>query len=1054
MIIRAEGGKERFVLHWGLKRGPGDPWQMPPEGNWPSGSHPFDHAALQTPLEGQLTIKIDLRAGFRFLDFVLFFPAEGSWDNNLGKNYRIELPEPAGPAAAGRMGAGPGGAIHPEEEVHPAAGLPAAGRPEKMVPGPKPRPAAIEILAGEIIGKEMSPNSWTLMHRFNLCYDLLDRIGENDLEGLALIYVWLRFSALRQLDWQRNYNTKPRELGHSLDRLSTKLAARYRGAPGERGMIRLIMGTLGRGSDAQRVRDEVLAIMHRHHIKEVSGHFMEEWHQKLHNNTTPDDIVICEAYLDFLRSDGDLDVFYRRLKDGGVTKARLEGYERPIKSHPDFIAGLKDALIPEFENFLAILKAVHSGTDLDAAIDGARGLLDPELAGLIGSIKPPGGRTEGGAGPVKTLAERIIGARRLLAGFPGRQGRPEEIRNLLFLDMALEDFLRVLIERNLDTGLPPEDFVSLVSSALENVCLSEAGGEFDYCLKFWRRLEKEKALPPLKKAWALRAEADCERIGRAVGAFASDMYALLDPKAKSLGEAFHAEPWTIDLFSEEVLRGRPAFALSAAAGLIDPVLRKIAGIGDWQVVSLGHKAGRAAGRAAGRVRVVKALREIVGRGLPSGAPEIVVTEEIHGDEEIPRGVSAIITSQPVDRLSHLAIRARNAGVFFAVCFNPDLLGRIKSSGGRSLELGVTAAGHVSFEEGGKTRRAPVKAAPQAGPVKLASKRRALPHGTGFGAPSAYAVTFADFTEGNVGYKSINLRRLMGKLPDWISLPASMAIPFGVFEKTLALEENREIERRYRQLEEGLDGDDYEKALEGLRDTVSGLKAPAELAGALRHTAGQSGLAFPDDWDGAWTSIKRVWASKWNERAYLSRKANGIPHRDLLMSVLIQEVVEADAGFVIHTANPFTLDTKEIYAEAVLGLGETLAGNYPGLALSFTFRKGARRARIRSMPSKSTGLFGQKGGLIFRSDSNGEDLAGYAGAGLYDSFMLPPPGKARLDYAGSRFVWDEEFLMDFASKTAKIGMTVEKAAGMTGAQDIEGAFSNGRFYVVQARPEML
>jgi len=23
---------------------------------------------------------------------------------------------------------------------------------------------------------------------------------------------------------------------------------------------------------------------------------MEEWHQKLHNNSTPDDIIICEVY--------------------------------------------------------------------------------------------------------------------------------------------------------------------------------------------------------------------------------------------------------------------------------------------------------------------------------------------------------------------------------------------------------------------------------------------------------------------------------------------------------------------------------------------------------------------------------------------------------------------------------------------------------------------------------------------------------------------------------------------------------------------------------------
>lgn len=28
--------------------------------------------------------------------------------------------------------------------------------------------------------------------------------------------------------------------------------------------------------------------------------FLEQWHQKLHTNTTPDDVTICEAYLAYL----------------------------------------------------------------------------------------------------------------------------------------------------------------------------------------------------------------------------------------------------------------------------------------------------------------------------------------------------------------------------------------------------------------------------------------------------------------------------------------------------------------------------------------------------------------------------------------------------------------------------------------------------------------------------------------------------------------------------------------------------------------------------------
>ena len=48
------------------------------------------------------------------------------------------------------------------------------------VPLPKPAsPGMVQFqeLADEIIHAEMDRNSWTLMHRFNLCHDLLDRVG-------------------------------------------------------------------------------------------------------------------------------------------------------------------------------------------------------------------------------------------------------------------------------------------------------------------------------------------------------------------------------------------------------------------------------------------------------------------------------------------------------------------------------------------------------------------------------------------------------------------------------------------------------------------------------------------------------------------------------------------------------------------------------------------------------------------------------------------------------------------------------------------------------------
>jgi alpha-glucan,water dikinase len=988
VILRTE--EHKFcLLHWGLRHHVHEPWQIPPRSVWPEGSRAFDHSAVQTPFIkrngfSEIIIKVDFLLDFRLLDFVLFFPNEGRWDNNRGENYKIKIPGIQQPA-----------------EV-------SIGNPE------------LDDIAEEIIKREMSRNSWTLMHRFNLCYEMLDNIKSNNLDGLSLVFAWLRFSAIRQLVWQRDYNTKPRELGHAIERLTLKLADRYINNPGERELIRLIMTTLGRGSNAQKVRDEVLNIMHRHHIKEVAGHFMEEWHQKLHNNTTPDDIVICEAYLEFLRSNGKLNRFYKRLEKGGVTKKRLEGYERPIMSHPDFIPHLKEALIHDFENFLRILKEVHFGSDLETAIHSSRYLFDAAMQSMMDFIWL---HRHDRKMPLNTLLEKITESRRhLIKQFKGIQ---HKVRDLLFLDIALEDFLRTQVERNLGSQLSGNQLTKLISLVLENLCLSNADEELTHCLHLWNRLSE---MPRFKREWSLRAEAVIERLRRALGSFVDRYQKLIQPKAEFLGSAFHADSWAITLFTQEVLRGRPAFVFSMLLRYIDPLLRESANLGNWQVISRGN--------VIGKVELVAELKSIQGKSFTH--PVVIVTDSIGGDEEIPEGVVAIITPAVIDSLSHLAIRARNDGILFATCYDNGIIEHVKSLKGHLLKLNVDNASNVAFEESHEEMGVI--------PKRTVPLRRALFHPR----LSVYAMTMDEFDEHNVGYKSNNLKHIKGKLPGWIGIPASVALPFGVFERVLAGEGNRKVAKKYEELTGQIDdGNKKTEALSELRETVLTLEAPDELITSLKKVMEQAGLAWPLNWDEAWMFIKRVWSSKWNDRAYLSRRANGIPHDELFMSVLIQRVVEADYSFVIHTVNPFIDDRDEIYAEVVLGLGETLAGNYPGKALSFTCRKVKQEPYLLSFPSKSVGLFGS--GLIFRSDSNGEDLSHYAGAGLYDSFMLPPSHKATLDYKDDLLVWDNRFQKDILVTIARIGMTVEKI--MECPQDIEGAYSGGQYFVVQSRPQV-
>ena len=75
---------------------------------------------------------------------------------------------------------------------------------------------------------------------------------------------------------------------------------------------------------------------------------------------------------------------------------------------------------------------------------------------------------------------------------------------------------------------------------------------------------------------------------------------------------------------------------------------------------------------------------------------------------------------------------------------------------------------------------------------------------------------------------------------------------------------------------------------------------------------------------------------------------------------------------------------ELFGEAVVGMGEALVGNQAGRALSFSAASGDTQPEVSilSLPSKRAGLFSHSGAsnVIFRSDSNGEDLETFAGAG--------------------------------------------------------------------------
>jgi alpha-glucan, water dikinase len=974
-----------LVLHWGVAWRFRHEWQLPPELFRPKGTSLFDEVAARTPFVE--------REGLPYLELVFRKPTDGP-----------------SPVAMNFVLFQPGG----------AAWLKCGGKelelPLFKVPSDPRLPAGtVGDLAEEIVSTEMGATSWTLMHRFNLCHSILDR-AQDDEDALALLFVWLRYSATRQLDWQRNYNTKPRELAHAQDRLTRRLAGISTRHPL---WARLMLTTLGRGGEGQRVRDEILHIMHRNNLKETSGSFIEQWHQKLHNNTTPDDVVICEAYLAYLSTGGNIDAFYETLEAKGVTRDRLKSFERPITYDPTFSADKKDALVREFGAFLTILKSVHSGTDLESAVDAARARLDKGLQNRLDALRAALRQKDA---KVEKTAQALVEVRESLMKMIAAAGDEGLLRDLVFLDVALEQCLRETLERQSLSRFDREQIVELVLWSMRNLELSENDRELATCSRHWSAL---LALPQEGRDWALHAKSVADRVGRWLQGFTDGQYRRLQPKAEFLGEALNVEKWVVPLFSEEVIRGGAAFALALLLRHLDPLLRREAGLGGWQVISPA--------KAFGRVCVVDRLIDVQANCYAE--PTVLVTDVVAGNEEVPEGVTAVITSDAPDLVSHSAVRARNAGVLFATCYDPEHFGRLKELKDRTVLLCVTPGGDVEYEE---------SAAPQPIPIQEHAAAAGRPSVRNF---SAWAVTQDQFSPELVGGKSNNLNGLRGRLPDWIGFPTSLALPFGVFEKTLADEANRAVHESFQALVAEVEQDPA-AVLARLRQRLQELAPPVALKSVLLSAWSRAGLA-PVPWELVWRGVVRVWASQWNDRAYLSRRARHVPHECLRMAVLIQQVIEAEYAFVIHTVNPITGNRDEILAEVVLGLGETLVGNYPGRALTFVCRKDDLNPEVHSYPGKSLGLYGK--GVIFRSDSNGEDLEDYAGAGLYDSFLAEEPEQRLLDYNGEKLVWDLSFRAGLLRDIARVGLEVEKVLGSP--QDIEGAVAGGRFHVVQTRPQV-
>ena len=1008
----------KLIFHWGIfPINKPKSWSHPSKDYYPKNSIEFDKNALQTEFSlnsektnQNINLNLPKNDNYSGINFVFYSPTSNKWYNNNHQDYQIKF-------------------IENKTEKKLTDGL------------------DIPDFAKDIIKIESSNCGWCLMHRFNKCFDIIKNFNENTDNSLwSWIFIWLRYSAQRQLTWERNYGTRPRLLSEAMNRLSEYVTRIYSNSvKTEKNyenlsecksfMLKGILAQLGKGTgNGQAIRDEILHIMRRLNIpSNPINNFYEQWHQKLHNNTTPDDIIICEGLIKFLKSN-NIEDYRNYLRERGVTPEVLRSYRRKIENEPWHNYGY----IGEFENYLKILKSVHASNDLVMMFEECRNALGDKRGVFEEIIKCKDDNN------VLNQIGRVTNGREVLYNLiKNNLNDIFKLRDFLFLEISLESYVRQLVEKILHIKLNMQQYIDEISLILRNIKVSFPNySEFNLCYSdWWNIVEKHKNDTSIDNT--LKIKSVLGRLSRLLSNIIDFYNKYFDKQGKIFGMKCNVDKFYCDLFAEELIRGSIFFTLSVLLKEIEPIIRKNAHLNDWIIISRGIKENY-----YGKLIFIKNLQEVQFEKYKEKT--LILSENINGEEEIPEncvGLIIINSENYPDVLSHVSVRARNLNVPFSVCFNHETNENNLKLVNNYVNLKILndkfeiekIDNNNNLEENNKDNQNEKKVEI----IDVGDKYENI------------FIELNDFSKNNVGAKSNNTKKIYKKIPNiesWINYPESFSIPFNVNEYFLNLEQNSDIKEKISKNIEKIQNSKKKsikiKLLENCKDLTKQIKF-IENSETLKLKEKIINFGVKN-FDQAFSAIKSVWASKFNQRAFIATSKVGISLNNIKMAVLCQKIIPSEYAFVIHTKNPLNNDKNELFAEIVNGMGESLVGAYEGTSFSFVYNKLNGNYEIKSYQNKSICLKNE--GFIFRSDSNTEDLEGFSGAGLFDSVPMVEDNKIEINYSNDKLFNDKNFNSFMIKKISELGINVEKLfEGVP--QDIEGVYYNDNFYIVQTRPQV-
>ena len=357
---------------------------------------------------------------------------------------------------------------------------------------------------------------------------------------------------------------------------------------------------------------------------------------------------------------------------------------------------------------------------------------------------------------------------------------------------------------------------------------------------------------------------------------------------------------------------------------IDPHVRKCAHLGDWLIISKGRSHG-----SRGYVEKVPRLYDVMHKTYENRT--ILLVDKVTGEEEVPTNVQAIVllnSNDYPDVLAHVSVRARNLKVLLVVLFSEQSCKDLAALVGNHLALNVKN-NVVEWQHLNPNKPIARRASSHLILQEARDQAESLEPPPMF---KKSLLSMDEFSQKHSGAKSNNLKNLRNKLDKNIKLPESACIPFQMCEHSISLEPT--VSTKLASLVEKVSTiksvKKMNKMLYQCKDLIMSLKFHEndEHHRFLKDQLLKFGIAA-NQFEQAWKSIKRVWASKFNERAFLATQKLGVRLDQIFMAVLVQRLVAAEYAYVIHTTNPTNQRDEEVYCEARIGLGEALVSDMPG-----------------------------------------------------------------------------------------------------------------------------